>query len=351
MIHKSKNGLYISYLRVSSEKQTHGVSIESQRQINNAFIESVGGRLLKEFISFESAWVQKRLKGKERKEFKEMVQLSKETDAPIVIAYDSRFARDVELVARSINQKIKFIDAKNPHRTEESFLQNSVSNQYVSEKISESTRAALALKKLRGEPLGANTHKKKQDMRRMRAQRMRIQSWHFLSTEKAIILGELVKEYDERFEKVGIFAFDKVKPSKRYEMLFPEKTMRKILKQINTYHLKVFEPENKAVKKWNRQNFMLYFYSYCKHCRTYRLFFGNTPVDEAEQLLDMDKFTDEQYEAFLNNPVVQRGIKERREKEKKRLKKYDEETKFIEQFGYSPKRKETRGRPRKVVED
>ena len=351
MIHKSKNDLYISYVRVSSKKQMNGFSIESQQTINNSFIQSVGGRLLKEFVASESAWVEKRMQGQIRKEFAAMIDLAKATGAAIVVAYDDRFARDVEIVAKAMNEKIKVIDALNPHRTSDSFLETAVANQLVSKRISEKTRSALAVKKLRGEPLGANTHKKKQDMRRMRAQRMRIQSWHFLSTEKAIILGELVKEYDERFEKVGIFAFDKVKPSKRYEMLFPEKTMRKILKQINTYHLKVFEPENKNIKKWNRQNFMLYFYSYCKHCRTYRLFFGNTPVDEAEQLLDMDKFTDEQYEAFINNPVVQRGIKERREKEKKRLKKYDEETKFIEQFGYSPKRKETRGRPRKVVED
>ena len=67
--------------------------------------------------------------------------------------------------------------------------------------------------------------------------------------------------------------------------------------------------------------------------------------------VDMDKFTDEQYEAFLNNPVVQRGIKERREKEKRRLKKYNEETEYIQKMGYAPKRKETRGRPRKVLED
>ena len=43
------------------------MSYDIQRQINNSFIESVGGRLLKEFVAAESAWVEKRMKGKNQK--------------------------------------------------------------------------------------------------------------------------------------------------------------------------------------------------------------------------------------------------------------------------------------------
>ena len=348
MIHKSKNNLYISYIRVSTKKQEKGMSLEIQRQINNSFIESVNGRLLKEFEAAESAYVEKRMKGKIRKDFEAMIELAKETGAAIVVAYDDRFARDVEIVAKALNEGIRIIDALNPHRTRESFLQSAIANELVSQRISDKTRPAMALKKLKGEPLGANTHKVKQDMKKMRVQRMRLVAWEFLSSEKAVLFAELLKEYDKRFEEAGTFDFDKVKVEKKNTKLFDDKLMNKLLRQINKFHLKTFEPETKNPVQWDRKKFMLFLKSYCLHCKTYRFFFGRISVEEAEKMLDFHHFTDEQYNKWLKNSAIQNRIAANKEKQKQRL---EQEAKYIRELGYIPPRKETRGRPRKVVNE
>lgn len=346
MIHKSKNDLYISCIRVSTKKQTEGMSYDIQRQINNSFIESVGGRLLKEFVAAESAWVEKRMKGKIRKEFEAMIELARETGAAIVVAYDDRFARDVEIVAKALNEGIRIIDALNPHRTRESFLQSALANELVSQRISDKTRPAMALKKLRGEPLGAQTHKQKLDYKRMRAQRMRLQSWEFLSSEKSMLFAEILMEHDKRFEDKGIFDFDRIKAEKKHAKLFEDKTMNKILRQINKFHLKTLEPDTKNPVKWQRENVMKLLRSYCLHCKTYKIFFGRIPLEEAEKQLDMVYFTEEQYNNWLKNDKIQNRILENK---KKKLERYEQEAEYIRTLGYIPPRKETRGRPRKVV--
>lgn len=348
MIHKSKNDLYISCIRVSTKKQTEGMSYDIQRQINNSFIERVEGRLLKEFVAAESAWVEKRMRGKIRKEFEAMIDLAKETGAAIVVAYDDRFARDVEIVAKALNEGVRIIDALNPHRTRESFLQSALANELVSQRISDKTRPAMALKKLRGEPLGAQTHKKKIDYKRIRAQRMRLQAWEFLSSEKSSLFAEILMEHDKRFEDKGIFDFDKIKVEKKHAKLFDDKTINKILRQINKFHLKVFEPGNKNPKKYQRADVMKLLRSYCLHCKTYKIFFDHTPLNEAEKQLDMVYFTEEQYNKWLLNDKIQNRIEMNKQKKKERL---EEEAEYIKKLGYIPPRKETRGRPRKVVNE
>ena len=84
------------------------------------------------------------------------------------------------------------------------------------------------------------------------------------------------------------------------------------------------------------------------HCKTYRLFFGRISVEEAEKMLDFHNFTDEQYNKWLKNLAIQNRIATNKEKQKQRL---EQEAKYIRELGYIPPRKETRGRPRKVVNE
>ena len=349
MIHKSKTGLYVIYTRVSTKKQSEGLSFPEQMQVCQGFIESVEGRLLHEpFVETYSAWYATRLKGKKRQKFEAMIELCKETGAGIVFAFDDRFARDVELVAHLLNSGVVIIDALNPHRTREDFLRSSVGNEEWSSKISDRTKRAMAIKKLRGEPLGAQTHKVKLDYKRMRAQRMRLQAWEFLSSEKAMLFAEILMEHDKRFEDKGIFDFDRIKAEKKHAKLFEDKTMNKILRQINKFHLKTLEPDIKNPVKWQRENVMKLLRSYCLHCKTYKIFFGRTPLEEAEKQLDMVYFTEEQYNNWLHNDKIQNRIEANK---KKKLEQYEREAEYIRTLGYIPPRKETRGRPRKVVNE
>ena len=59
-------------------------------------------------------------------------------------------------------------------------------------------------------------------------------------------------------------------------------------------------------------------------------------------------FTDEQYNKWLKNSAIQNRIAANKEKQKQRL---EQEAKYIRELGYIPPRKETRGRPRKVVNE
>lgn len=93
---------YAVYVRVSTKSQgVSGLGLESQRQICQNYIDSVGGTKIAEFKDVESG------KSRNRKGLLAAVDFCKETGATLVIAKLDRLARDVEFTFKIRNTGIK----------------------------------------------------------------------------------------------------------------------------------------------------------------------------------------------------------------------------------------------------
>lgn len=140
---------YAIYLRVSTKMQGQsGLGIEAQREKCTAFVKNEGGTVVQEFMDIESG------KSRTRKGLWDAIDFCKETGTSLVIYRLDRLARDVEFTFKVMNTGIDI------HFTDMPIVNTMILGvfasvaQYERELISSRTRAALAVKKHRGELTG-----------------------------------------------------------------------------------------------------------------------------------------------------------------------------------------------------
>lgn len=155
---QERNTPYVSYLRVSTQKQGHsGLGLEAQQAAVARYAQEHHGSLVQEFKEIESA--RKGMKG--RPELEKALAFCRKHRCTLVIGKLDRLARDVRFFLEVIDTckvSIAFADLPdvNPSTAEGRMVLVSMANfaEFEARRISERTKAALAAAKARGRVLG-----------------------------------------------------------------------------------------------------------------------------------------------------------------------------------------------------
>ena len=146
---------YVIYYRVSTDKQDKsGLGLEAQqKQVNDYLQSKPDAVVIAEYVEIDSG------KKVNRIELNKAVADAKKNKAVLLVAKLDRVARNVKLFLELLDQvKIEFTDLPAlSNGTSDSRLvltQLAAFAEWEAAKISERTKAALAAKKARGEPMG-----------------------------------------------------------------------------------------------------------------------------------------------------------------------------------------------------
>ena len=145
---------YVIYYRVSTDKQGRsGLGLEAQQQVKTYLQSKPDAEIVSEYVEVDSG------KKVNRIELNKAVVDAKKNKAVLLVAKLDRVARNVKLFLDLLDQvRIEFTDLPAlSNGTSDSRLvltQLAAFAEWEAAKISERTKAALAAKKARGEPMG-----------------------------------------------------------------------------------------------------------------------------------------------------------------------------------------------------
>lgn len=141
----------ISYIRVSTQKQgLSGLGMEAQEEAVKQYIKATGAKLVAEFVEVESG----RKTDKERPELARALEACKKNKAVLVVAKLDRLARNVFFISGLMEAKVKFLALDMPQANELTLHVMAAFAEHEAKRISERTKAALAVAKNRGVALG-----------------------------------------------------------------------------------------------------------------------------------------------------------------------------------------------------
>ncbi|KQT60371.1 MULTISPECIES: recombinase family protein [unclassified Aureimonas] len=145
------DGRFISYLRVSTERQgKSGLGLEAQRQAVADYLNGGRWKLVQEVVEIESG-------GKDdRPKLAEAMALCRLHKATLVIAKLDRLSRDAAFLLGLQKGAVKFVAADMPEANEMVVGIMAVVAQAERRMISQRTKAALQAAKARGTKLGGN---------------------------------------------------------------------------------------------------------------------------------------------------------------------------------------------------
>ncbi len=142
-------GKFVSYLRVSTDKQGHsGLGIEAQRKAVNDYLNGGNWQLLQEYVEVESG------KRTDRPQLTAALAHAKATGATVLIAKLDRLARNVALISNLMESGVEFVAADMPMANRLTVHVLAAVAEHEREMISQRTKAALAAAKARGTKLG-----------------------------------------------------------------------------------------------------------------------------------------------------------------------------------------------------
>jgi DNA invertase Pin-like site-specific DNA recombinase len=142
-------GKFVSYLRVSTEKQGHtGLGIEAQRQAVDDYLNGGSWQLLQEYVEVESG------KRSDRPQLLAALAHAKATGATVVIAKLDRLARNVAFISNLMESGVEFVAADMPMANRLTVHVLAAVAEHEREMISQRTKSALAAAKARGAKLG-----------------------------------------------------------------------------------------------------------------------------------------------------------------------------------------------------
>lgn len=142
----------ISYIRVSTQKQgMSGLGLEAQQKAVQQYLAEQGAELVAEYVEVESG----RKTDKQRPELAKALEACKKQKAVLVVAKLDRLARNVHLISGLMESKVKFVCLDMPEANELTLHVMAAFAEYEAKRISERTKAALAVAKERGVKLGA----------------------------------------------------------------------------------------------------------------------------------------------------------------------------------------------------
>ena len=140
---------FIGYYRVSTKRQgATGYGLEDQQRQVRKFCEEEGGLLIEEFTDIGTG------KRFERAGLEGAIKLAKKQGATIVVHKLDRFSRKVSFIAQFIDKKVGFKVVELPEATAFQLHIYAALAEEEGRKISERTKAGLAIAKDRGVQLG-----------------------------------------------------------------------------------------------------------------------------------------------------------------------------------------------------
>ncbi len=146
----SKKQQFIAYYRVSTDKQGRsGLGLDAQQEYVSRFLTSVGGELLAEYTEIESG-----KKHQNRPELQSALNECRRRKASLVIAVLDRLARNVHFISGLMESRVPFFVADMPHATPFEIYIRAAMAEEESRRISQRTKAALAVARRRGVKLG-----------------------------------------------------------------------------------------------------------------------------------------------------------------------------------------------------
>lgn len=141
---------YVAYYRVSTKGQgDSGLGLEAQQSQVRKFVKGRGGgKIIREFVEVESG------KKNDRPQLGEAIEISKQKGAKLVIAKLDRLSRNAAFIFMLRDTQVDFICADMPDANSLTIGIMAVLAQDERERISQRTKAALAIKKAQGAILG-----------------------------------------------------------------------------------------------------------------------------------------------------------------------------------------------------
>lgn len=141
----------ISYVRVSTQKQGQsGLGLEAQQKAVQHYLVEKGAELVAEFVEVESG----KKTDKERPELAAALAACKKQKAVLVVAKLDRLARNVHFISGLMEAKVRFVALDMPEANELTLHVMAAFAEHEAKRISERTKAALAIAKERGVQLG-----------------------------------------------------------------------------------------------------------------------------------------------------------------------------------------------------
>lgn len=279
---------FVAYYRVSSKKQMkdkNGLSIEEQRAAVVARVEREGGRIIQEFIEVHSAWVNTRLKGKERPVLKKAIEMCKENNYTIIVSTISRFARDVEFAFFIKNNGVNIMAADLAQLDNLTFTIYASIYQEQSDAASKKIGGIKALQKAKGIKMGWHDQKTHPDNRIAGLMSGRAKIYRFFLQDKYIKLHQLLVNYSEMYKDVPLTKVDLVTYPKR--MYLERESITAIVKHINKFERPVFELKDKEMFDNKKLRYMID--QLRRNAKGFRHFFGDdaTMEDAEDQFLSV----------------------------------------------------------------
>ncbi len=143
------NGRFVSYLRVSTDKQGRsGLGIEAQREAVARFSNGGTWVQLAELVETESG------KNADRPQLREAIAQCRQTGATLLIAKLDRLARNVAFISALMEQGVPFVACDMPTATPFMLHVYAAMAEEEARAISLRTKVALAAAKARGVKLG-----------------------------------------------------------------------------------------------------------------------------------------------------------------------------------------------------
>ncbi len=146
----SKSPSYVAYYRVSTKQQGRsGLGLEAQREAVGRYISGREGQPIAEYTEVESG------KRNDRPELGAALAACRRSQATLVIAKLDRLARNVAFVASLMESGVPFVTCDRIGADAFQLHIEAAIGEREAKAISERTRAALAARKARGLPMGA----------------------------------------------------------------------------------------------------------------------------------------------------------------------------------------------------
>ncbi|MCF0049561.1 recombinase family protein [Dyadobacter sp. LJ53] len=140
----------VAYYRVSTQRQgKSGLGLDAQQVAVKSYCTANGYQLSIEIMEVKST-------RKYQIRLFEALQLCKKLNATLMVARLDRLGRDVEQIARLIKSEVEIVVTDNPHATRFTIHILAAVAEEQRQRISETTKDALAAAKLRGVQLGEN---------------------------------------------------------------------------------------------------------------------------------------------------------------------------------------------------
>lgn len=144
------DGKFIAYYRVSTDRQGRsGLGLEAQREAVTVYLNGGNWQLLNEFVEVESG-----KRHDNRPQLAAALAACRKQKATLVIAKLDRLARNVAFIANLMEAKVEFVAVDFPTANRLTLHIMAAFAEHEREMISARTKAALAAKKARGEPVG-----------------------------------------------------------------------------------------------------------------------------------------------------------------------------------------------------